>query len=87
MIEIGDVLAYFKAATPVDLIEDQAEVKKKFGYWRLRIFFGMYIGYALFYFTRKSLTFVLPAIMTEFAWTKAEVGIFCLCIIHLLRNK
>ena len=70
------MFSIFKAATPVDLIEDQDEVKKKFRYWRLRIFFGMYLGYALFYFTRKSLTFVLPALMTEFAWTKTQVGIF-----------
>lgn len=70
------MFSIFKAADHVDIIEDQDEVKKKYRYWRLRIFFGMYIGYALFYLTRKSLTFVLPSLMADFNWTKADVGIF-----------
>lgn len=70
------MFSIFKAASPANLIEDQVEVRKKYRYWRLRIFFGMYIGYALFYLTRKSLTYILPVLMKDFSLTMADVGVF-----------
>ena len=38
-------------------IESADEIKAKYKYWRIRIFYSIYVGYALFYFTRKSFTF------------------------------
>ncbi|MDN3505105.1 MAG: phosphoglycerate transporter protein PgtP [Rhabdochlamydiaceae bacterium] len=70
------MFSIFKAASHVNLIEDKDEVRKKYRYWRLRIFFGMYIGYAFFYLSRKSLTYILPVLMTSFNWTMADVGLF-----------
>jgi len=46
--------------------------------WQRRIFVGIYICYTCFYFTRKSFSFVLPALLTdpEFSLvTKEEVGL------------
>lgn len=34
----------------------------------------MYIGYALFYFTRKSYTFAMPALIADLGFDKAELG-------------
>ena len=45
---------FLRASPCVDEIEDSALVGKKYKYWRLRIFLGMYLGYAFYYFTRKS---------------------------------
>lgn len=69
-------LSLFKTADPIDEISDEAVVKNKYRHWRLRIFFGMYIGYAFYYFTRKSLNFVLPSLMQDLHLTKVDVGIF-----------
>ena len=69
-------LSLFKTADPIDEISDEAVVKNKYRHWRLRIFFGMYIGYAFYYFTRKSLNFVLPSLMQDLNLTKVDVGIF-----------
>jgi OPA family sugar phosphate sensor protein UhpC-like MFS transporter len=69
-------LSLFKTADPVDEICDEAVVKQKYRHWRLRIFFGMYIGYAFYYFTRKSLNFILPSLMQDLSLTKVDVGIF-----------
>ncbi len=66
----------FKTADPIDEICDQSVVKQKYRYWRIRIFLGMYIGYAFYYFTRKSLNFVLPMMMVDLNLTKVDVGIF-----------
>ncbi len=35
----------------------------------------MYVGYAFFYFTRKSFTFAMPAMMTELGLSKTSLGI------------
>ncbi len=70
------MFSVFKAASHIDLIADGDEVRQKYRYWRLRIFFGMYIGYALFYLTRNSLMYIQPFLMSEFNWTKADIGIF-----------
>lgn len=52
----------FKPAPVKEEIKDQEVVRKSYLYWRIRIFYGMYVGYALFYFTRKSLACALPAL-------------------------
>ncbi len=34
-------------------------------YWRFHIMFTMYIGYAVFYFTRKSFNYAMPAMIAD----------------------
>lgn len=41
-------------------ITDQAEIKKKYRYWRLRILYASFVGYALYYFTRGTLAISMP---------------------------
>lgn len=65
----------FRHAPHQEKIKDEALIKSTYKYWRLRIFYSMYIGYAFFYFTRKSFTFAMPAMMVELGFTKAELGI------------
>lgn len=49
----------------IEEITDENLVKKKYKYWRLRTFYGMYIGYAFYYFTRKSFTFAIPSMLED----------------------
>jgi len=65
----------FKPAHHLPEIEDKKEVKKKYNYWRIRTFYGMYVGYALFYFSRKSFTFAIPAIKEQFGFSNTELGV------------
>ena len=55
-------------------VDTQEEIKAKYRYWRFRIFYSIYIGYAMFYFTRKSFTFSMPALMAELGFDKATLG-------------
>lgn len=64
-----------KPARHAKEIEDPEVIKKKYRYWRFRIFYGMYIGYAFYYFTRKSFTFAMPAMIETLGFTKADLGI------------
>ena len=56
-------------------IEISTEVDKKYRYWRMRIFASIYLGYATFYFTRKSFTFAMPALIDDLGYNKADLGI------------
>ena len=68
-------LNFFKPAPYKEEIGDPVVMKRKYLYWRFRIFIGMYIGYAFYYFTRKSLVFAMPALMDSLGYTKTQLGI------------
>jgi OPA family sugar phosphate sensor protein UhpC-like MFS transporter len=72
---VSRLLNFLKPAPYLPEIEDSAEVKKKYDYWRIRIFYSMFIGYALYYVTRKSFTFAMPAIATDLGFDKSDLGI------------
>lgn len=66
---------FFKPAPFQSEIEDPQEVKSRYKYWRWRIFYGMYIGYFFYYFTRKSFTFAMPALMQDLGLQISDLGI------------
>lgn len=66
---------FLRAAPHAEEIQNPEVVKKKYTYWRLRVFLGMYLGYAFYYFTRKSFTFAMPALQSELGLEKWELGL------------
>lgn len=46
-----------------------------YGYYRMVIFFSMFIGYSLYYFNRKTFSFVMPAVMEEIKLDKDDLGL------------
>ncbi len=69
------VLDFLRPAPFIEEIKDPDLVKKNYKYWRLRTFYSMYAGYALYYFTRKSFTFALPALQNDLGMSKFELGL------------
>jgi len=59
----------------VNATNEQA-INNAYKYWRLRVMYSMYIGYAIFYFTRKGFIFILPQLMNDLHFTKSEIGLF-----------
>ncbi len=70
-----DLLKFFRPPPPIEEIKDAKEVKQSYKYWRVRIFSGIYIGYIFYYFTRKSFTFAMPALMNDLGFDKGDLGI------------
>ncbi len=68
------VLDLFKPDPHKKEVGDEAEIKTRYKYWRIRIFYSMYIGYAFYYFTRKSLTVAMPFMIENLGFTKAQLG-------------
>lgn len=63
-----------KAAPHLPEIADSEVVAKKYKHWRFRIYYSMFIGYALYYFIRKCFIFVMPGMMQELQLDKAQLG-------------
>lgn len=52
-----------------------SETRERFNYWRTRTFYSIFFGYIFYYFTRKSFTFAMPALISEMGFDKADLGI------------
>ncbi|XP_057677945.1 glucose-6-phosphate exchanger SLC37A4b [Corythoichthys intestinalis] len=46
-----------------------------YGYYRVTIFFSMFIGYMLYFFNRKTFSFVMPSVMEEIKLDKDDLGL------------
>ncbi|WP_305417501.1 MFS transporter [Photobacterium leiognathi] len=55
--------------------EFSPETAQRYRYWRIHIMVSMYIGYAVFYLTRKNFSYAMPAIITDLDWDKADIGL------------
>lgn len=64
-------------------IQDSERVDTEYRYWRVRILYSMFIGYALYYFTRKSFTFAMPGMIAELGYGKGQIG-FLASILSLM---
>ena len=73
-VNVG-VLDFLKPVPHRTEIADPEVIKKQYRYWRFRVFYGMYIGYVFYYFTRKSFTFAMPALMQDLGFDKGQLGI------------
>ena len=52
-----------------------AEPVDNYPYWRFRMFYSIYLGYMVFYFTRKSLTIASPDLISELGFTTIQIGL------------
>ena len=69
------LFSLFKPPAHIEELQDPQEVSSNYKYWRIRVFYSMFVGYAFYYFTRKSFTFVMPTLMQDLGLTKGELGI------------
>jgi len=69
------VLDILKPVPSSPEIQDPDAVAKQYKYWRWRIFYGMYVGYIFYYFTRKSFTFAMPVLMQDLGLQISDLGI------------
>ncbi len=53
----------------------QKQIDEKYKYWRFRLLYATYIGYATFYLTRKNISFVIPAMISDLHFSKESIGI------------
>lgn len=69
------LISLLKPAPYIPEMEDKEAIQKLFPYWRYRILYAIFIGYAFYYFTRKSYTFAMPGLIEELHFDKGQIGI------------
>jgi len=72
---VKSLLQIFQPAPYAEEIKDSEKVNSLYHYWRIRILYSMFIGYALYYFTRKSFTFAMPGIEANLHYDKSQLGL------------
>ncbi|MBI4223568.1 MAG: MFS transporter [Deltaproteobacteria bacterium] len=63
-----------KAQPHASPIQDPAEIKKTYRHYRIRMMYGMGIGYAVFYFLRKNFSMAMPVFLEDLHYTHAQLG-------------
>lgn len=71
---IRNLMSLLKPAQHLPEIQDAATVDEQYQYWRIRIFYSMYVGYLFYYFTRNSFNFIKPFMCEDLHLTKGDVG-------------
>lgn len=69
------LLTLLQPAPFIPEIQDSKVVDKQYRYWRVRTLYAMFIGYAFYYFTRKSFTFAMPGMIQDLGFDKGQLGI------------
>jgi len=68
------ILSYFKSPPNQPEIEDPEQITGQYGYWRRRIFSGIYIGYIFYYFTRRTFASAMPFLIEDLGCAKSDLG-------------
>ncbi len=69
------LINFMRPADHQQQIGDKTAIDRAYKYWRVRIFYSIYVGYVFFYFTRKSFTFVMPEMVRDLGLTYSQLGI------------
>ena len=64
-----------KPAPATSQIEDPKVLESSYAYWRLRMFYSIFIGYALFYFSRNGIYTAMPVLMADLGYSKQDLGV------------
>ena len=67
-------MSIFKEAPDLPITKSKEDIDKEYRYWRLQLMIVSYIGYAVFYFTRKGFNFVMPDMLSDLGLEKADIG-------------
>lgn len=67
------LLARFRPAPAIALIEDEGQRAQQYRYWRTRILYATFVGYALYYFTRGTLAIAMPE-LKRLGYDEAMLG-------------
>ncbi|MGK5082448.1 MFS transporter [Bdellovibrionota bacterium FG-1] len=66
--------SFLKAQPAAPRIKDSAQIQRLYTHWRIRTMYAMFIGYAIFYFTRKNLSAATPALIQDLGYSKTQIG-------------
>ena len=69
------MFAFLKSPPDAPPITDKQALDERYRYWRRHILLTIWLGYALFYFTRKSFNAAVPEILASNVLTRSDIGL------------
>ena len=66
---------FFKEPPYAEPIKDEGEIKKKYRYFRIRMFYACFVGYIVFHFVKKNLAVAMPDMAADLGYTNTELGL------------
>lgn len=69
------MLNFLKAPGDIAPLTDKPTIDAHYRYWRWHILLTIWLGYALFYFTRKSFNAAVPEILSNNVLTRSDIGL------------
>lgn len=69
------MFAFLKSPPAAPPITDKPALDARYRYWRRHILLTIWLGYALFYFTRKSFNAAVPEILASNVLTRSDIGL------------
>ena len=79
------MLTFFNAPANAPQLTDKREIDDLYRYWRRHILLTIWLGYALFYFTRKSFNAAVPDILVSGVLTRSDRSAGDAVLHHLWR--
>ncbi len=65
---------WLKASPPQPVTKSPEEIDKDYKYWRLHVMASIWLGYAVFYFTRNSYKSIMPKMLEDLGLQLSDVG-------------
>ncbi len=69
------MLSFLKSPPDAAPVADKQALDERYRYWRRHILMTIWLGYALFYFTRKSFNAAVPEILASNVLTRSDIGL------------
>lgn len=66
---------FLKVPDNIQPLSSKTEIDTRYRYWRRHILLTIWLGYALFYFTRKGFNAVVPEILATGVMTRTDIGL------------
>ncbi len=80
LLVISKILSCLQPAPFIPFNTDTNKVEQLYSYWRKRICVFLFLGYAVYYLTRKSFTYVMPYLAIDLGFTNADLGLIGSCL-------
>jgi phosphoglycerate transporter family protein len=74
MNPLATVISRLKTQPPAPTIHDEAEIARKYRYWRVRVMYSTTLGYATFYLVRNNMSMATKSITDEFHYSNTQWG-------------
>jgi len=59
----------------ISQIKDEKEIDEKYRYWRKRVLYSTFVGYAFYYFCRVNISMALPYMQKDLHFNKFQLGL------------